>query len=126
MNELIEILRGMADMLDGPQNAGNLVVPSIINRLRDASNAIERLEAENAALRAQQEQPNEPLTLDELREMEGEPVWAECLIQGSLSCWGYRDEDGVCGYCASFSDDDYGGYWLAYRRKPEQEVQGSD
>lgn len=72
--------------------------------------------------RAQRRQPNEPLTLEELREMDGEPVWAECLIQGSLSCWGYRDEDGVCGYCATFSDDDYGGYWLAYRRKPESEV----
>lgn len=53
MNELIEVLRGMADMLDGPQNAGNLVVPAIINRLRDASNVIERLETENTALRMQ-------------------------------------------------------------------------
>lgn len=61
MNELTEILRGMADMLDGPQNAGNLVVPSIIRRFREAADTIERLETENATLRKQQEQPNEPL-----------------------------------------------------------------
>lgn len=53
MNKLIEILRGMADMLDGPQNAGNLVVPSIVRRFREAADALERLEAENATLREQ-------------------------------------------------------------------------
>lgn len=53
VNELIETLRGMADMLDGPQNAGNLVVPSIVRRFREAADTLERLEAENAALREQ-------------------------------------------------------------------------
>lgn len=53
MNELIETLRGMADMLDGPQNAGNLVVPSIIRRFREAAETIERLETENTALHKQ-------------------------------------------------------------------------
>lgn len=51
MSELVETLRGMADMLDGPQNAGNLVVPSIIHRFREAADTIERLEVENDALR---------------------------------------------------------------------------
>lgn len=74
------------------------------------------------ALRAQQEaEKNEPLTLDELREMDGEPVWVVCLTDTDLSCWGFHDEDGVCGYCANFSDDDYGKTWLAYRRKPKGE-----
>lgn len=53
MNELIEILRGMADMLGGPQNAGNLVVPSIVRKFREAADTLERLEAENATLREQ-------------------------------------------------------------------------
>lgn len=53
MNELIETLRGMADMLDGPQNAGNFVVPSIIRRFREAADIIKHLEAENATLRGQ-------------------------------------------------------------------------
>ena len=30
-------------------------------------------------------QPNEPLTLDELREMDGEPVWWD---NGDWGCWG--------------------------------------
>ncbi len=30
-------------------------------------------------------QPNEPLTLEELREMDGEPVWWD---DGDWSCWG--------------------------------------
>lgn len=53
MSELAEILRGMADMLDGPQNAGNLVVPAIIRRFREAAETTERLETENADLREQ-------------------------------------------------------------------------
>lgn len=53
MSELAETLRDMADMLDGPQNAGNLVVPAIIHRFRETAETIERLEAENADLREQ-------------------------------------------------------------------------
>lgn len=82
---------------------------------------IKVLEMAISALRAQQEaEKNEPLTLDELREMDGEPVWMVCLTAPDLSCWGFHDEDGVCGYCANFSDDDYGKTWLAYCRKPEE------
>lgn len=85
MNELIEILRGMADMLDGPQNAGNLVVPAIIGRFREAADTIERLETENTALRTQQEQPNEPLTLkrfEEICESVHNGWWEEKKRQG--------------------------------------------
>lgn len=63
---------------------------------------------------------NNPLTLEELREMDGEPVWVECPTNQKCSCWGYHDEDGFNGYCAYFDDDEYGKVWLAYRRKPEE------
>lgn len=79
--------------------------------------------------------PNEPLTLEQLREMDGEPVWVKQL-KGLSVCdtdwavvefrlapdvkhdkirvwWpGSEDED-------TPSEDDYGKTWLAYRRPPE-------
>lgn len=82
-------------------------------------------------------QPNEPLTLEELREMDEEPVWIKQL-KGLSVCdtdwavvefrlepdvkhdkirvwWpGSEDED-------TPSEDDYGKTWLAYRRPPEGE-----
>ena len=82
-------------------------------------------------------QPNEPLTLEELREMNGEPVWVKRL-KGLSVCdtdwavvefrlepdvkhdkirvwWpGSEDED-------TPSEDDYGKTWIAYRRPPEVE-----
>ena len=75
--------------------------------------------------------PNEPLTLDELREMDGEPVYVvpeneyselggwcvisaddsddySCALVPGIDCWGWRFEA-------------YGEQWLAYRRPPEGE-----
>ena len=87
-------------------------------------------------------QPNEPLTLEELREMDEEPVWVKQL-KGLSVCdtdwavvefrlqpdvkhdkirvwWpGSEDED-------TPSEDDYGKTWLAYRRPPEREEKEND
>lgn len=65
--------------------------------------------------------PNDPLTLDELREMDGEPVWV-VQISGKLRpFWmlvGTEDESAASRlYSAMF--EDYGTEWLAYRRRPE-------
>lgn len=86
------------------------------------------------ALRAQQEQPNEPLTLEELREMDGEPVWVQDLLIPKCSVWHFAIKHdgeirlfdtvalgrGIVGYNAT-TGENYGKTWLAYRRKPEQE-----
>lgn len=80
-----------------------------------------------AALRAQQE-PNAALTLDELREMDGDKIYVH-YINGL-----YTDEDGA--YFGKFWKlvrefngkltacelplEYYGKTWLAYRRKPEE------
>ena len=82
--------------------------------------------------RAQPE--NEPLTLEELRQMEGEPVyvvtldnplenqpyWAIAGINSNDS----RHQNGVALYNRVQGDwgafDLYGDTWLAYRRKPER------
>ena len=70
--------------------------------------------------------PNDPLTLEELREMDGEPVWVEAMVSletewcivkydhqmKRIRFWG---ADG--GWYDSY---DYGGRIIAYRRRPEE------
>lgn len=70
----------------------------------------------------------EPLTPDELRQMDGEPVWCEIYIKGQPSFYGIVHGETVTGF---ISGDDkpanlaiknvgaYGLAWLAYRQKPE-------
>ena len=72
---------------------------------------------------------NVPLTLEELRQMDGEPVWCEIYIKGQLSFYGIVHGETVTGF---ISGDDkpanlaitnvgaYGLAWLAYRQKPEE------
>lgn len=73
---------------------------------------------------------NKPLTLDELRKMDGEPVWVVCLtpeiydeppirwrileksIIGTFGVWGNKD--------SCLTEKDYGKTWIAYRQKPEE------
>lgn len=79
--------------------------------------------------------PNEPLTIEQLREMDGEPVWCKWLLpedraieQGKWFIVISGDKAGLeikrpaeygCHFCKI---DDYGKTWLAYRRPPEGEV----
>ena len=77
-----------------------------------------------SALRQQEHDRNEPLTLDELRQMDGEPVY----IVENTEYWAIVnsfDQAGV--YLLSYGNpDDYGYFglygktWLAYRQKPEE------
>lgn len=72
-------------------------------------------------------EPNEPLTLEQLREMDGEPVW----IQGDsakVSGWTLfkSSTEKQIARCPdewniSYYLKDYGKTWLAYRRKTESE-----
>ena len=71
--------------------------------------------------------PNEPLTLEELREMIEVPVWIQNLEEPAKSQWRllYWDRGkylvlqgiSVRGYLM----EEYGESWLAYRRPPEGE-----
>lgn len=66
--------------------------------------------------------PNDPLTLEQLREMGGEPVWV-CDPDGADGMWALVDlEHGLCwtakGGIAIF--DTYGKTWLAYRCRLEE------
>jgi len=70
-------------------------------------------------------QPNEPLTLEELRQMDGEPVWIEVILPrcGNDKEWALVFVGG--GFCRTSVGNIaffalYGQTWLAYRRKPEE------
>lgn len=61
--------------------------------------------------------PNAPLTLEELRKMEGQPYWHVGMLRDSepphweiLSDYVAEDPQYHC----------YGSTWVAYRRKPEE------
>lgn len=67
--------------------------------------------------------PNEPLTLDELREMIGEPVWLDSWDIGRYDVFCGCTTDGVFQfYKFVLPAEDYGKSWTAYRRKPEDAV----
>lgn len=60
---------------------------------------------------------NRPLTLDELRKMQGEPVWVHNLEVGK-SFWMLAYEDAVNNRAGYLAYSSYGKRWLAYRNKP--------
>lgn len=78
---------------------------------------------------------NNPLTLDELREMEGEPVWVETgeisIGEQIIGCWEILEKLTKTPVEAfwftrrkiGFTEITYGKTWLAYRYKPEEETQ---
>ena len=72
--------------------------------------------------------PNEPLTLDELRQMGGEPVWVQTPGIPKYGRWvivaGVDTEDGQRTlYCqGDYTCRNYGRDWIAYRRPPEGEA----
>ncbi len=75
---------------------------------------------------------NEPLTIEQLREMDGEPVWVESIQEQQTQPEGWC-VIGIFGrgrfLCALIPGDEdtpweldtYGKCWLAYRRPPEGE-----
>ena len=66
----------------------------------------------------------EPLTLDELRKMDGEPVY--CVEITGREEWLFRRDGGFADMYGEFTSDDfmvwdnYGKLWWCYRQKPEE------
>ena len=66
----------------------------------------------------------EPLTLDELRQMDGEPVY--CVEITGREEWLFRRDGGFEDMYGEFTSDDfmvwdnYGKLWWCYRQKPEE------
>ena len=74
--------------------------------------------------------PNEPLTIEQLREMDGEPVWIVDIGSRNRygSGWAIVDRDNCLVRTVKYWNpvffEKYGERWLAYRRPPER--QGGD
>ena len=90
----------------------------------------EMAEAHRVAISALRQQEtvtnrNEPLTLDELRQMDGEPVW--CVEITGREEWLFRRDGGFADMYGEFTSDDfmvwdnYGKLWWCYRQKPEED-----
>ena len=68
---------------------------------------------------------NDPLTLDELRQMDGEPVY--CVEITGREEWLFRRDGGFADMYGEFTSDDfmvwdnYGKLWWCYRQKPEED-----
>lgn len=74
---------------------------------------------------------NEPLTLDELRKMDGEPVWVETgevsLGEQIIGSWEiFIGRESAIYYFTrrkrGFFAEHYGKTWLAYRSKPKEDA----
>lgn len=76
----------------------------------------------------QEQESNDHLTLDELRKMDGEPVWIK-LFDPDEEFWVLRNEwvdtqnpePMILFHMRWYSHADYGKTWLAYRQKPEED-----
>ena len=67
------------------------------------------------------QQPNAPLTLEELRERDGEPVWIAAKGIGRYDIYqGCANRCLEQFYKAALPSSGYGTDWLDYRRKPKE------
>lgn len=81
------------------------------------------------SLLCKKQETNAHLTLDELRQMEGEPVWIKLFDQDE-EFWVLRNEwvdtsdpePMILFHMRWYSRADYGKTWLAYRHKPEDDA----
>ena len=92
--------------------------------MREVLEYFAKFELGDTALRQQEcvGDVNKSLTLDELRKMDGEPVWVQSPGIPEYGRWAIVE--GVGEKCLFLHDDftchDYGKTWLAYRQKPEE------
>lgn len=67
---------------------------------------------------------NDPLTLEQLREMDGEPVWLSGAALNKYDVYRGECPSGWADfYWGPLSFGSYGKTWQAYRRKPEEGTQ---
>ena len=94
--------------------------------MREVLEYFAKFELGDTALRQQETvtNRNEPLTLDELRKMGGEPVY--CVEITGREEWMFRRDGGFADMYGEFTSDDfmvwdnYGKLWWCYRQKPEE------
>ena len=122
---LWEHMQMLSDRLAAYEDTG--LEPDEIKAMHDRDNrlksdAVKPVEIEGVK--------NEPLTIDELRKMDGEPIWVVplCNDSGWASQWIIHKSVGLATVRAKKDKlglydlylKDYGKGWIAYRNKPEE------
>lgn len=112
--------------------AKNQNYPSVAARYaKELAGLVDELQVASCA--RQEQERNAPLTLDELRQMDGEPVWCEIYVKGQSPFYGIVHGETVTGFIsgddkpANLAITNFGAYglaWLAYRQKPEEDDHG--
>lgn len=104
--------------------------PGELKKVQDALGAIsfgrfyDIMQAERAGKLVFPSEDNAPLTLEELREMDGEPVWIRAGYYGVYAdvvhVLEHKDRDRFVSFKINYhlQENGYGKTWLAYRRKP--------
>ncbi len=69
---------------------------------------------------------NPPLTLEELRGTENQPVWINDNADISNTGWLVWSKEHNTGWFEPYTDDVYGSDWLAYRHKPDHLREGTN
>lgn len=87
-------------------------------RLAKAEAVREACEIAVAVMRDRQaDEKNDPLTLDELRQMDGQPVWIDDWIEPYN---GLELSEDASDYFEGRDVKKYGSAWFAYRRQPKE------
>lgn len=80
----------------------------------------------SALKRSSSKERNDPLTLDDLQKMNGEPVWIQLIDSRKSGHWAIvagvdtKYGEKTLYLEGNFTCRDYGKTWLAYRHKPEE------
>ena len=119
--EALDILEAMLDVCDldnpGPMFAGQHVRGGICKIMDDDATKLRQYIADRRA-----EPENKPLTLEQLRQMDGEQVWIP-ETEAYFSGHGIVNVKEEKVYASDEENDYYPfdeyGAWLAYARKPE-------
>ncbi|TQI68989.1 hypothetical protein [Clostridium sp. KNHs216] len=134
MEELLGLRRELENRRTVPENelCEAMTLDEAIKHCNDKAQSGDACGANHAQLRdwlaelkmLQYTPENKPLTLEQLRKMESEPVWVKSLLDGTVK-GAVINNGGAAAYvlCGVRYDvfNNYGKTWLAYARKPEQE-----
>ena len=103
--------------------AKNQNYPSVAARYaKELAGLVDELQVASCA--RQEQERNASLTLDELRKIDGEPVY--CVEITGREEWLFRRDGGFADMYGEFTSDDfmvfdnYGKLWWCYRQKPEE------
>jgi hypothetical protein len=124
IEKAIEFLKDINSRLNYASEIGEkqrTIINMSTDRWKELNIAIQALQEK------QEREKNEPLTLEQLKLMDGKPVWIEAdTINGRRNEYrvivhcGSNCTEFVCSFSHTLPNNEYGKTWLAYRHKPPE------